>query len=155
MKLTSPSFQNGAASPSRFTGEGADVSPALKWEGALSGVKSFALICDDPDAPNGDWVHWLIWNISGTATELPENVAKTETVPALSGAKQGLNSWPQVGYNGPMPPRGHGIHHYHFKLYALCNTLSLPPKVTKQQLLATINAWKLAEAELVGTYERK
>jgi len=158
MNLTSPSFQHNQRIPSKFTGEGADVSPALTWEGAPLGVKSFALICDDPDAMSVAgrvWDHWLIWNIPGTTTELPENVARTETVPALGGAKQGLNGWPRIGYNGPMPPPGHGVHHYHFKLYALDTVLTLPAKATKKQLLEAMKGHALAEAELVGTYERK
>jgi len=158
MKLSSPSFQHQQRIPAKFTGEGADVSPALQWEGAPAGTKSFALICDDPDAMSVAgkvWDHWLIWNIPGTATGLPENVAKTETVPALGGARQGLNGWPRVGYNGPMPPSGHGVHHYHFKLYALDTVLSLPPRATKKQLLEAMKGHILAEAELIGTYERK
>jgi Raf kinase inhibitor-like YbhB/YbcL family protein len=156
MKLTSPSFQQNQRIPAKFTGEGADVSPALKWEGAPLGTRSFALICDDPDAMSVAgkvWDHWLIWNISGTTTELPENVAKAETV--LGEAKQGLNGWPRLGYNGPMPPPGHGIHHYHFRLYALDTVLSLPSKAVKRQLLDAMKGHVLAEAELIGTYERK
>jgi Raf kinase inhibitor-like YbhB/YbcL family protein len=152
MKLTSPSFEPGKPIPAKFTGEGADVSPALKWEDAPAGTKSFALICDDPDAPVGTWDHWLIWNIPATAKELPEGVAKTET--ALGGARQGMNSWPRLGYNGPQPPPGHGVHHYHFKLYALDAMLALPAKSTKKQLEEAMKGRVLAQAELVGTYKR-
>ena len=158
MKLTSPSFPHNGRIPSKFTGEGADVSPSLKWEGVPSGTKSFALICDDPDAMSVAgkvWDHWLIWNIPATATELPENVSKTETVASLGGARQGMNGWPRLGYNGPMPPPGHGVHHYHFKLYALDTVLALPPRATKKELLEAMKGHVLAEAELVGTYERK
>jgi Raf kinase inhibitor-like YbhB/YbcL family protein len=153
MKLSSPSFEAGKPIPVKFTGEGDDASPALKWEGAPAGVKSFALICDDPDAPVGTWVHWVIWNIPGTATELPENVDKKESV--LSFAKQGVNSWPRLGYNGPMPPRGHGAHRYFFRLYALNTMLTLPAKANKKQLLEAMKGHVLAEAELMGTYERR
>jgi Raf kinase inhibitor-like YbhB/YbcL family protein len=153
MKLSSPSFEAGKPIPAKFTGEGADVSPALKWEGAPAGTKSFALVCDDPDAPADTWVHWVIWNIPATATELPENAEKKETV--LGGARQGMNTWPRLGYNGPMPPRGHGPHHYHFKLYALSAELSLPAKTTRKQLEEAMKGHVLAQAELVGTYERK
>jgi Raf kinase inhibitor-like YbhB/YbcL family protein len=156
MKLSSPSFQHNQRIPAKFSGEGADVSPALKWEGAPAGTKLFALVCDDPDAMSVAgkvWDHWLIWNIPATATELPENVEKKETV--LGGAKQGMNGWPRLGYNGPMPPPGHGVHHYHFRLYALDNVLSLPAKATKQQLLDAIKGHVLAETVLTGTYERK
>jgi len=156
MKLTSPAFAENQPIPAKYTGEGADVSPVLKWEGVPSGVKSFALICDDPDAMSVAgrvWDHWLIWNIPAAATELPENVEKKETV--LGSAKQGLNGWPRLGYNGPMPPRGHGVHHYHFKLYALDTALSLQAKAAKKQLLEAMKGQVLAEAELIGTYERK
>jgi Raf kinase inhibitor-like YbhB/YbcL family protein len=99
------------------------------------------------------WDHWLIWNIPATVSELPENVEKKETV--LGGAKQGMNGWPRLGYNGPMPPPGHGVHHYIFKLYALDTVLSLPAKAVKKQLLEAMKGHVLAEVELVGTYERK
>lgn len=156
MKLSSPSFQHGQPIPKQFTGEGADISPPLKWEGAPANTKSLALICDDPDAMSVAgkvWVHWVIWNIPATATGLPENVEKKEIV--LGGARQGMNSWPRLGYNGPMPPPGHGVHHYHFKLYALDTVLDLPPRATKSQLEAAMKGHILAETELVGTYERK
>lgn len=158
MKLSSPSFAANERIPTKFTGEGIDVSPQLKWEGVPGETKSFALICDDPDAMSVAgvvWVHWVIWNIPGTAKELPENVAKTETVKALGEARQGMNTWPRLGYNGPMPPPSHGVHHYHFKLYALDTTLSLAPKSTKQQLEAAMKGHILAQAEYLGTYERK
>ena len=158
MKLTSTAFEINQRIPTKYTGEGEDVSPSLKWDGAPAGVKSFALICDDPDAlsvAGKVWDHWLIWNIPATATELPENVAKTETVAALGGARQGMNGWPQLGYNGPMPPPGHGVHHYHFKLYALDAELAAPAKATKTQLETAMKGHILAQAELIGTYERK
>ncbi len=156
MKLSSPSFQHNQRIPKQFTGEGADVSPALQWEGAPAGTKSFALVCDDPDAlsvAGKVWDHWVIWNIPGTATELPENVEKKATV--LGTATQGLNTWPRLGYNGPMPPPGHGVHHYHFKLYALDTMLDLPSKSTKKQLEAVMKGHILAQTELIGTYERR
>ncbi len=153
MKLTSPSFQHQQPIPAKHTGEGADVSPALKWEGAPSATKSFALICDDPDAPGGTWVHWVIYNIPAGTTELPEGVAKSDTV--LGGARQGVNDFGRVGYGGPMPPRGHGKHRYFFKLYALKSALELPARATKAQLEAAMKGQILAQAELVGTYERR
>ena len=156
MKLTSPSFQHNQPIPKKFTGEGADVSPELKWDGAPAGTKSFALVCDDPDAMSVAgkvWDHWVIWNIPAGTTSLPEGVEKKETV--LGGARQGLNTWPRLGYNGPMPPPGHGVHHYHFKLYALDTELDLPAKSTKKQLEAAMKGHILAQCELIGTYERK
>ena len=158
LTLGSPSFQPNQPIPKQFTGEGADVSPMLKWNGAPAGTKSFALVCDDPDAMSVAgkvWDHWVIWNIPAPTTVLPENVAKTETVATLGGAKQGMNSWPRLGYNGPLPPPQHGVHHYHFKLYALDTMLELPTKSTKKQLEAAMQSHILAQAELIGTYEQK
>lgn len=155
MKLTSPSFQHQQRIPAKHSCEGADASPALKWEGAPSGTKSFALVCDDPDAPSRTWVHWVIFNLPAATTELPENVTKADTVAALGGAKQGVNDWPRVGYNGPCPPPGHGVHHYHFKLYALKSELDLAPRATKKQLEDAMRGQILAQTELIGTYQRK
>ena len=152
MKLSGPSFENQQPIPAKHTGEGADVSPALKWEGAPSSTKSFALICDDPDAPGGTWVHWVIYNIPAGTTELPEAVVKSD---AVAGAKQGVNDFGKVGYNGPMPPRGAGRHRYFFKLCALKSELDLKPRATKAQLEAAMKGQILAQAELVGTYERR
>jgi Raf kinase inhibitor-like YbhB/YbcL family protein len=152
--LTSPSFRNNQPIPAKHSCEAADASPALKWEGAPTGTKSFALIADDPDAPGGTFVHWVIYGISASTTELPENVAKTESVAALGNAKQGASSFGRVGYGGPCPPRGHGVHHYHFKLYALDMDLNLAARVHSQQLEAAMKGHILAQAELVGTYRR-
>ncbi len=154
-RLSSPGFRHNQPVPAKFTCDGHDVSPPLRWEGAPAGTKSFALICDDPDAPGGTWVHWVIWGIPATATGLPENVSKTESVPALGGAKHGENSWPRLGYGGPCPPPGHGVHHYHFKVYALDAEPALKPRATKQQLEEAMRGHILAMAELVGTYQRK
>lgn len=159
-KLISPSFGQNQPIPAKHTCEGQDASPALKWEGAPSNTKSFALICDDPDAPGGSWVHWVIYGIPATTTELPENVAKSDTVGGGStqlttGAKQGVNDFGKVGYGGPMPPRGHGVHHYHFRLYALNADPKLAPRVTRQQLDQAIRGQIVWQTELVGTYERK
>jgi Raf kinase inhibitor-like YbhB/YbcL family protein len=153
--LSSPSFRNNQPIPAKHSCEGADASPALKWEGAPASTKSFALICDDPDAPGGSWVHWVLYDIPAGATELPENVAKTETVAALSNAKQGMTDFGRVGYGGPCPPRGHGVHHYHFRLYALDTELKLVPRATRRQLEAAMKGHVVAQAELVGTYQRE
>jgi Raf kinase inhibitor-like YbhB/YbcL family protein len=160
INLTSRAFKNGETVPRKHTGEGEDVSPALAWDDAPKDTKEFALICDDPDAPTAEpWVHWVIYGIGAAVRELPEGVKSNS--PELVGpvvARQGKNSWPSgvtVGYRGPMPPPGHGTHHYHFKLYALGMQLNLSPGATKQQLLDAIKGHVLAEAELIGTYERK
>jgi Raf kinase inhibitor-like YbhB/YbcL family protein len=150
--LSSSSFRQNQPMPAKHTGEGPDASPALKWEGAPPATRSFALICDDPDAPGGSWVHWVIYGIPAGATELPEAVAKTDTV---AGMKQGVNDFGKVGYGGPMPPRGHGVHHYHFRLYALDGELNLAPRVTRRQLEAAMKGHIVAQTELVGTYQRE
>jgi len=152
--LTSPSFRNGQPMPAKFSCEGADASPALKWEGAPAGTKSFVLITEDPDAPGGTFVHWVIYGIPASTAELPENVAKTESVAALGNAKQGASSFGRVGYGGPCPPKGHGVHHYHFKLYALDTELNLAPRVKSHQLEAAMKGHIIAQTELVGTYRR-
>jgi Raf kinase inhibitor-like YbhB/YbcL family protein len=152
--LSSSSFRNNQPMPAKFSCEGEDASPALKWEGAPAGTKSFALIADDPDAPGGTWVHWMAYAIPATTTGLPESVARTDVVAALGGLKQGMNDFGRVGYGGPCPPRGHGVHHYHFRLYALDAELNLAARVTRKQLDAAMKGHILAQTELVGTYQR-
>jgi len=157
MKLTvqSSAFKANEPVPKKHTGDGEDVSPALGWSGAPANVKEFALICDDPDAPTPQpWVHWVIYKIPAATTALPANVARNETLTTPAGAVQGKNSWGTVGYRGPAPPRGHGVHHYHFKVYALDAALDAPAGLTKEQLLARMKGHILAEGELVGTYQR-
>jgi Raf kinase inhibitor-like YbhB/YbcL family protein len=153
--LSSASFRHNQPIPARHGCEGADVSPPLKWEGAPAGTKSFALIVDDPDAPGGPWVHWLLYGLAADTKELPENVAKTDTVAGLGGARQGMNDFGRVGYGGPCPPRGHGVHHYHFRLYALDTELNLPPRLKRRELEQAMRGHILAQAELVGTYQRE
>jgi Raf kinase inhibitor-like YbhB/YbcL family protein len=152
--ISSPSFRNNQPMPSKHSCEGEDASPSLKWEGAPEGTKSFALICDDPDAPGGVWTHWVIYGISAKTSELPENIAKADTVVAPGGARQGVNDFGRVGYGGPCPPRGHGAHHYHFKLIALDTEPGLASGVTRRQLEQAIRGHILAQAELIGTYQR-
>lgn len=157
--LTSPAFQHNHPIPPKYTGEGQDVSPPLNWSGLPQGTVELALICDDPDAPRPEpWVHWLIWNIPAQATGLPEAIPRQAQVqlPGLGTLRQGANSWPSdnLGYRGPFPPRGHGVHHYHFRLYALDTKLDLAPGATKDQLLAAMKGHILAETVLTGTYQR-
>jgi Raf kinase inhibitor-like YbhB/YbcL family protein len=151
MKLTSTAFAEGRPVPAVHTCDGADVSPALAWTGVPPGTKSLALICDDPDAPAGTWVHWVIYGLPGTAAGLPGNVTKTETLP--DGARQGLNDFRRVGYGGPCPPPGRP-HRYLFKLYALDAEPALKPRATKPDLLRAMAGHILAEAQLMGTYQR-
>ncbi|HNQ21557.1 MAG TPA: YbhB/YbcL family Raf kinase inhibitor-like protein [Phycisphaerae bacterium] len=156
MTITSPAFTANQRIPIRHTGEGEDISPVLNWTGVPAGAKELALICDDPDAPRAEpWVHWVIYKIAPTATGLPEGIRAAEKPDNPAGALQGKNSWPTIGYRGPLPPPGHGMHHYHFKLYALDAALNVKPGLDKTQLLAAMKGHVLAEAELIGTYERR
>jgi Raf kinase inhibitor-like YbhB/YbcL family protein len=152
--LTSPSFADGATIPSQYTCDGADRSPALSWSGAPAGTKSFALIVDDPDAPAGIWVHWVLFNLPATATSLPENVARTETLPDLGGAIQGRNDSHKAGYAGPCPPPGKP-HRYYFKLYALDGSLALHPGASKTDVVRAMDGHTLGNAQLMGTYGRR
>ena len=157
MTITSTAFKDGQPIPTKYTGEGDDVSPPLAWTGVHDGARQLALICDDPDAPTDEpWVHWVIYGLPPEITGLPEGVPTTEIVEAPS-AIQGVNGWPGrvIGYNGPMPPPGHGVHHYHFTLYALDVALELAPGASKAELLAAMDGHILATGELIGTYERR
>lgn len=158
IELSSDAFSQGAKVPQKFTGDGQDLSPPLRWNNVPPGVREFALICDDPDAPSPEpWVHWVLYKIPGDLRELPEGLPAEAMLKSPHGALQGLNSWPSgrtVGYRGPAPPRGHGTHHYHFRLYALDTALHLPAKSDKHELLKAIAGHVLAEGELMGTYER-
>jgi Raf kinase inhibitor-like YbhB/YbcL family protein len=150
IKLTSTAFQEGAMIPTKYTCDGANVSPPLEWSGASQTTKSFALICDDPDAPGKTWVHWVVFDLPAGRTSLPENVSPQETI--ASGGKQGANDFKKIGYGGPCPPSG--THRYFFKLYALDVELNLESKATKDQLLQTMKDHILAQAELMGRYKR-
>lgn len=149
--LYSTAFEQGQYIPKKHTGEGADLSPALQWVNPPSGTKSFALICDDPDAPVGTWVHWVIFNIPGEAEGLPEGVPPDKEL--KGGARQGVNDFRKIGYGGPMPPRS-SVHRYFFKLYALDNPLILNPGVKKADLLKAMEKHILGQAELMGLYKR-
>ena len=151
LKLTSTAFEPNGVIPQKYTCEGKDESPPLRWSGFPSGTKSFALICDDPDAPVGTWVHWVVYDIPPEAQELAEGLPKTETLP--NGVKQGITDFRRVGYGGPCPPPG-SFHRYFFKLYALDTKPNLPPKQTKQQLLKAMEGHILAQVERIGHYKR-
>jgi Raf kinase inhibitor-like YbhB/YbcL family protein len=153
LTLTSEAFAAGARIPARHTADGEDLSPALNWGAAPAGCRSFALLCDDPDAPlAGGWVHWVIFNIPSTATGLPEGLPRDPSL--VDGSTQGLNSWGRAGYNGPSPPRGKP-HRYIFKLYALDTTLPLNSQHAKEsELLAAMAGHILGETELTGLYGR-
>jgi Raf kinase inhibitor-like YbhB/YbcL family protein len=151
IELTSTAFQSGAAIPKQYTGDGADRSPPLKWSEPPSGTKSLALICDDPDAPRGTWVHWVIFNLPGQTRELEEGVPTKETLD--NGAKQGKNDFGKIGYGGPAPPKGKQ-HRYFFKLHALDVAVDLPPSASKAQVLDAMKGHILAEGQLMGNYKR-
>jgi Raf kinase inhibitor-like YbhB/YbcL family protein len=159
MILRSNSFHPNTQIPKRFTGEGADVSPALEWSEVPDGSKSFALLCEDPDAPirpgkDHPFIHWVIYNIPENVTSLPEGVVQSERVVLPVFVDQGINSFGRVGYGGPMPPVGHGIHRYCFTLYALDLPVGIPAGLTKAKLLKFMGRHILSTAKLIGTYER-
>jgi Raf kinase inhibitor-like YbhB/YbcL family protein len=151
IELTSTAFQKGETIPKQYTSDGVDQSPPLQWSEPPSGIKSLALICDDPDAPRGTWVHWVLFNLSPQTRELEENVPTTDTLP--SGAKQGKNDFGNIGYGGPAPPKGKA-HRYFFKLYALGVAVDLTPGATKAQLENAMKGHILDEGQLMGTYKR-
>jgi len=151
--LTSTAFKDGAAIPSAHTCDGADRSPPLAWSGAPPGTAAFALIADDPDAPAGTWVHWVVYNLPAATAELPENVAKVESLD-LGGARQGRNDFHRPGYGGPCPPPG-PPHHYFFRLYALDAPLTVRPGATKKDVEAAMQGHTLSMAQLMGTYARQ
>jgi Raf kinase inhibitor-like YbhB/YbcL family protein len=149
--LKSQAFKEGDLVPDKYTCEGPDVSPPLRWGDPPHGTRSFVLIADDPDAPMGTWVHWVIFNLPERQRDLPEGVPAQETLP--NGARQGLNDFKNVGYGGPCPPPGKP-HRYYFRLYALDTMLDLKPRATKAKVLEACKGHILAEAELMGRFGR-
>ena len=144
MALTSPAFNEGGPIPSKFTCDGEDISPELDWFGTPEGTVSLALIMDDPDAPMGTWVHWVLYNLPMDLSGLREGMTGV--------GLDGTNSWNRTGYGGPCPPSG--THRYYFKLYALDTNLDLAPRPNKEALLAAMEDHILGQAELMGTYGR-
>ena len=151
LQVTSSTFQYGGTIPVMYTGDGPDVSPSLEWTAVPKGTQSLAIICDDPDAPAGTWVHWVMYGLSAETTSLGEGVPKERAVPG--GARQGVNDFGRIGYGGPAPPPGPS-HRYYFKVYALDATLDLESGLTKQQLLNAMKGHILAQGELMGKYKR-
>lgn len=150
IKLTSAAFAEGTMIPKRYTCDGENVSPALAWTPVPAVTKSLALICDDPDAPMGTWVHWVLFNIPKDTKELLANVPAQHSLP--SRAIHGTNDFRKLGYGGPCPPSG--THRYFFNLYALDSKLELQPGVTKEELLKSMEGHVLAEGQLMGKYVR-
>lgn len=149
--LESPQLQPGGMIPRQFTCDGADMSLPLHWNEAPAGTRSFALVTEDPDAPGGMFIHWVIYGLPPDRRELPENVPKTPDLPG--GARQGRNSFGNIGYGGPCPPPG-PAHHYHFLLFALDATFDLPAGATRAELARAIHGHVLAQADLTGLYKR-
>ena len=147
--LTTSAFPGGVI-PKKFTCDGADVSPALAWTDPPRGTASFALIADDPDAPAGTWVHWVIYDLPATARGLPEGVPRDPQ--HRDGSRQGRNDFGKIGYNGPCPPR-RSVHRYYFKLYALGRRMDLKPGASKSDVERAMKGHILAQAELVGTFQ--
>lgn len=151
LQISSSAFSAGETIPKKFTCDGPDISPKLAWNEPPANTKSFALIMDDPDAPVGTWVHWVLYDLPPETRELAEGVAKQEQL--SSGARQGRNDFGRIGYGGPCPPPGKP-HRYFFKLYALDSKFSLKAGATKPQLESAMKGHILGQAELIGKYGR-
>jgi len=151
LELKTSAFRPARAIPPQFTCSGADLSPSLSWNQSPPRTQSFVLIVDDPDAPAGTWVHWVVYNLPASARQLPEGVPRGESV--AGGGRQGLNDFPSNGYGGPCPPPGKP-HRYFFRLYALDAVLSLSGPVRRQDVDSAMKGHVLARAELMGTFGR-
>ena len=151
LQLKSPDFSAGGNIPKQFTCEGTDISPALEWNVPPGATQSFALIADDPDAPVGTWVHWVLYDLPATLRSLPQNFPKSE--PSADGSRQGRNDFGKIGYGGPCPPPGKA-HRYFFKLYALDTKLNLKPGASKKDVERAMQGHILAHGEYMGRYSR-
>jgi Raf kinase inhibitor-like YbhB/YbcL family protein len=151
LRIESAAFENGKPIPPAFTADGKDVSPPLSWSGTPAGTKSLALICEDPDAPRGIWVHWVLYDLPPSLASLPEAIPPRETL--SDGARHGRNDFGRWGYGGPAPPSG--THRYFFRLYALDRSLPLPSGASRQEVLRAMEGHVLADGELMGTYSRR
>ena len=151
LKITSSAFEEGGLIPPKYTCDGENVSPPLKWEAVPEGAKSIALISDDPDAPMGTWVHWVLFNLPGETKELAENVPPDKTL--TNAARQGTNDFRKIGYGGPCPPAG--THRYFFKIYALDAQIDMPAGATKAELLKAMQGHILSQGQLMGKYKRR
>lgn len=149
LTISSPSFANGGNIDRKFSCDGADLSPQLRWNEPPAGTKTFALLADDPDAPGGNWNHWVIWNLPAAARGLAEGLRKDGEL--SDGSRQGHNDFRKTGYNGPCPPPGKP-HRYYFKVYALDTKLDLKPGANKKELEAAMKGHILAQAEWMGRY---
>ncbi|MBN2516539.1 MAG: YbhB/YbcL family Raf kinase inhibitor-like protein [Deltaproteobacteria bacterium] len=150
MEIKSTAFENDGMIPGLYTCDGEDISPPLEWHDAPDGTQSFSLICDDPDAPMGIWVHWVVYDIPSNVNTLPEHAPSEKEL--TNGGKQGRSDFGTIGYGGPCPPSG--THRYFFKLYALDSYVDLQPGATKEQLLKAMKGHILGESTLIGNYRR-
>jgi Raf kinase inhibitor-like YbhB/YbcL family protein len=150
--LVSPQFQAGSDIPRQLTCDGEDISPVLRWDGAPAGTKSFSLVTEDPDAPMGTFIHWVIYDLPEKTSELPQNMPKQKEL--AGGARQGRNDFGRIGYGGPCPPRG-PAHRYYFRLYALDTKLGLAAGASRSDLDRAMKGHILAQAELMGRYKRQ
>ncbi len=150
LEIKSTAFEEGGSIPKEYTCDGTDISPPLSWTQPPEGTKSLVLICDDPDAPMGTWVHWVLYGLSPDTLELPEDIPDKKEI--LDGARQGTNDFRRIGYGGPCPPSG--THRYYFKLYAIDSELDLSSGATKKEVLKNIEGHVLAEGQLMGRYSR-
>ncbi len=150
LELTSSAFKENQMIPSKYTCDGINISPPLSWIGTPNGTKSWALICDDPDAPAKTWVHWVIYNINSSISQLTEHLPMKDTL--QNGAFQGINDFGHYGYGGPCPPSG--THHYRFTLYAVDAKLNLKAGASKAQLLKALDGHIIAETKLTALYKR-
>ncbi len=150
MEIKSSAFKEGSAIPAKYTCDNLDFSPPLAWSKGPDVTKTYAIICDDPDAPRGTWVHWVLYNIPATVSDLPENQPKSESL--SNGAHQGMTDFGSIGYGGPCPPGG--THRYYFKIYALDFIPDQKPGITKKELLKAMEKHILEEGQLMGRYKR-
>jgi Raf kinase inhibitor-like YbhB/YbcL family protein len=150
MKIASSAFQNNGAIPRKYTCDGDDVSPPIEWSEVPANARTVALICDDPDAPKHDFVHWVLFNVAPNAGAVPEHVPRRAEL--ADGACQGTNDFGKVGYGGPCPPSG--THHYRFTLYAVDTELRVNPSARKEAVLAAMQGHVIESAQLTATYQR-
>lgn len=152
--IKSDAFQDGSPIPAEYSCDGRDISPPLKWQDAPSGTKSFVLVVEDPDAPVGTFIHWVVYDMPATRQNLPQDLPKTGELE--DGTKQGRNDFGRIGYGGPCPPRGHGPHRYFFILRALdIPSTGLPKGASLKDVEEAIKGHILGEARIMGTYERR
>jgi Raf kinase inhibitor-like YbhB/YbcL family protein len=155
LSISSAAFASGKPIPRRHTGDGEDLSPSLSWSGVPPSARELALIVDDPDAPTPEpWVHWIIYKLPVTTEGIAEGVPPVARPTFPAAAVQGKNSWGALGYRGPAPPKGHGVHRYFFKLYALDKALNVSDTLDKPRLIRAMEGHIVAEGEMIGTYVR-